>query len=119
MDYIREQFKLAFNRLVVRVGVLDRNSPIEGKRFQKLQRESILSSILFVDHEIQRRRNKHVEDYNRNLSKLITPFGNLTYPDFDYIMREYRLEIINADRARIEKTARTKYRFNRIRVHDF
>ncbi|CAG8476601.1 8429_t:CDS:2 [Diversispora eburnea] len=123
MDYIREQFKCAFNRLVVRVGHLERNLPHDGKKFPGLQKESILSSILFVDHEIQKRRNKQAEDYNQHLAKVIEPFGNdasifLTPIDFDYITSEFRLEIMSADKARMEKTAMTKHKFNRNRSYE-
>ncbi|RHZ89339.1 hypothetical protein Glove_16g181 [Diversispora epigaea] len=123
MDYIREQFKCAFNRLVVRVGYLERNLSHDGKKFPGLQKESILSSILFVDHEIQKRRNKQAEDYNQHLKKVIAPIGNdasifLTPIDFEYITSEFRLEISSADKARMEKTAMTKHKFNRTRSYE-
>ncbi|CAG8672847.1 1730_t:CDS:2, partial [Acaulospora morrowiae] len=123
MDYIRLQFQRAFKRLVVRVGHLSRILPRDDGKFPELQKESILSSILFVEQNIQDVRRKHANDYHEFLEKLIAPLGDSLYKitssnDFEYISREFKTEILCADRLRIEKADRTKRKFNQSRSHD-
>ncbi|CAG8602507.1 1510_t:CDS:2 [Cetraspora pellucida] len=115
MRIIQDEFQHAFERLVTRVGYLERCTPRdEDGTFRDLQSQSILSSISFINSDIRKRRDQLYKDYkNGVLGSVLSQYGTdpsrfLRHHDVDIIIETFRFEIAEADRLRNFKFARIR-----------
>ncbi|CAG8585905.1 8708_t:CDS:2 [Dentiscutata erythropus] len=111
MRIIQDEFRRAFQRLVTRVGYLDSCTPRdEDGAFKDLQNFSILSSIVYINSDVRKRRDQLCKDYrNGDLGTVMASCGtDLRHRDVDDIIGMFKLEIAEADRLKSYKFARIK-----------
>lgn len=107
-ETIFSHFEKAFQRLVVRVGSLERKYRIQDNEMDsKINEESILSSILFMPRKIIELRRELHRLYAEN-KEFADEYGStkIIPPRFSYILYNFHYQIEYADRLRIEKASK-------------
>ncbi|CAB4377561.1 hypothetical protein RhiirA5_352341 [Rhizophagus irregularis] len=107
-EIIFSHFEKAFQRLVVRVGSLERKYRIQDNEMDsKINEESILSSILFMPRKIIELRRELHRLYAEN-QEFADEYGStkIIPPRFSYILYNFHYQIEYADRLRIEKASK-------------
>ncbi|KAF0492455.1 PolyA RNA polymerase cid14 [Gigaspora margarita] len=120
MRTIRGEFWRAFQRLVTRVGYLERCSPRdEDGTLKDLQNQSILSSIVYISSDVRKRRDQLYKDYKHGtLGTVLSTYGTdpslfVRHRDVDDIIGMFKFEIAEADRLRTFKFARIRSKNDR------
>jgi hypothetical protein len=107
-EVIFSHFEKAFQRLVVRVGSLERKyRKQDNEMASKISEESILSSIFFMPRKIVELRRDLHRLYSEN-QKFANEYGSTKTipPRFSYILYNFHYQIEYADRIRIEKSSK-------------